>query len=83
MYVVELLLHDTLAVDHLRVHAFLPDLIDAVDLVRALSESKTLEGAFSMRELEVVNDVSRRLGLEACHGFCKVWRLSEIVKVIF
>lgn len=73
MYVVELLLHDTLAVDHLRVHAFLPDLINAVDLMRALSESKALEGALSMRELEVVDDVSRRVRLEASYGFCEVW----------
>ena len=35
MYVVELLLHDTLAIDHFRMNAFLPDLINAVELAQA------------------------------------------------
>ena len=81
--VIELLPHNFFIPHKLGMSPFLPDLIDAVDLMRAFSKSKTLKGAFSMRELEVVDDVSRRVGLEASHRLCKVRRLSKIVEMIF
>lgn len=68
MDVIELLSHCLRTADQLGMGAFLSELIGTVSLARAFCEMQTLQHSLRPVLLQVVDDPSRREGLEAAHA---------------
>ena len=81
--IVKLLAHDCLAVNQLRMRTFLPQLINTICLVCTLAETQALQYPLRAFALQVVNDGAGGEGFELADALSQIWRLSNIVQVIF